>query len=110
MPSLLEKRQELDKILEDVSANGYFIFYTWKSETIKLLPSALVKKINLLCDDDFDINNEHNTKIIKIILDDEIYKLSLHKNKITKTDLEKLKLLQAREENLDFELQLADMR
>jgi hypothetical protein len=78
-------------------------------ETIKLLPPALVEKINLLCDDDFDINNEHNTKIIKVILDDEIYKLSLHKNKITKTDLGKLKLLQAREENLDFELQLADM-
>jgi hypothetical protein len=109
MPSLLEKRQELDNLLEDANANGCFIFYTWKSETIKLLPPALVKKINLLCDDDFDINNKHNTEIIKVILDDEIYKLSLHKNKATKADLEKLKLLQAREENLDFELQLADM-
>jgi hypothetical protein len=106
MLSLLEKRQELDKILEDADTNDRTIFYTWKSETLKLLPAALIKKINLLCDD-FDINNVHNIKTIQVILDDEIYKLSLHK--ITRSDLEKLKLLKAREENLDFELQLADM-
>ncbi|MDR1365656.1 MAG: hypothetical protein LBJ03_00990 [Holosporales bacterium] len=110
--ALSEKQDEFDSILRAWHSNSDMkIFNVWKNEVSGLLSSAIARKFDIIqnqltSEAPFNV---HIAKAVKVIIADEMYKLSCQEMSKTKLDVEKLKLLKARDENLDFELRLAEM-
>jgi hypothetical protein len=127
--TLLDKRKELDEILEHNDESGQLAFDKWLVETKQLLPEIIVRKLNRITTAYYTTRQndlapweipkneewipyfyEFNSQAIdelKAIIDDELYKIL--PKKIERADMEKLKLLKAREENFGFETRLAEM-
>lgn len=87
---------------------------TWKSKILpKLIGTAKTKiarvEVVRFADSSYDFSmnkDEHEKKIVEAVLRDTAFKYLPNKSQET---IEILKLLKAREENIDFELELAEM-
>ncbi len=105
---------ELDQIVVDIDNIDVNVLDSWKINIVNKLRFAYRIKMNRL--EIFIINNYdysvfidiHKLNIAKTILRDMYFKYNINK-KNTKENIEILKLLKARENNIDFELNLAAM-
>jgi len=108
-----ESNNELQQIIEDSDDLNKAAFDFWKNNVIMQLNGSYKIKMKRLeifttfIDEPLYVET-HKLNIVKTILRDMYFKYNIKKKK-TKENLETEKLLKAREENLDFELELAKM-
>jgi len=117
--------KQLEEIFNEADEENSYIpnndtkkFKKWKNDLITHLDGSYKIKINKVKLEDHDIEDllvtiqykklsSHNKNIIKTILRDMYIKYSQVKK--TKENIEILKLLEARTENVDFEAELAEL-
>ena len=104
-----QMNSELDEIYNNYSPNDYSsedmcfeVFSDWKKKVILKLSASYKNKLNRL-----DWSNEAYL-LSKNILRDMYFKYNMKKSK-SKENMEILRLLQAREENIDFEVDLVEL-
>lgn len=107
-----KSNNELDQIVVDIDDIDYDVLDSWKRNVVNKLRSAYRIKMNrlemLTHFDDMRYIDSHKLNIAKTILRDMYFKYNPNKKK-TKINIESEKLLKAREENIDFELELSKM-
>jgi hypothetical protein len=95
---------ELTKIFE----KEYIHTSKWKEKVSKYIEGSYKIKLERLdIDRNYDMSDNLDTNIARAVLRDMYYKYSNYKQ--TKDNIEIAKLLKARESNIDFEIELAQM-
>ena len=109
----MESNNELQQIIEDLDDLNQDAFEYWKNNVVVQLNGSYKIKMKRLeifftfIDEPLHVDT-HKLNIAKTILRDMYFKYNIKKQKV-KENLETEKLLKVREENLDFELELAKM-
>lgn len=116
MATFFQKANEnLDLITEDENQLCQKEFDDWKNEVVSKLDNAYeikMKRINIYMIIDYEFGylaiKPHEFYTVKTILRDMYFKYNIKKTK-SKQNIEIEKLLKAREENIDFDLELSKM-
>lgn len=112
----IQANKDLDLMIkDDLDYEVQEYFDNWKNKVVSKLEGAYkikIKRLDIFFLLEYDSNtlaiDAHKLDILKTILRDMYFKYN-QKNKKSKNNLEIKKLLKAREENIDFELELAKM-